>query len=159
MKKYTVITMIALFVSAGVAQAVSMSYTANIEGTEKHRDTNPPSMLLDGRYGSAVMRSVEYRGDPELIFTLDAITEIKKIEVAYYQLSTARIARIDLEVSADGITWEPAGTVDKFQLASVTDPAHMAEFRIRKEIKAFKVTVTRDGKSKRVFLGEVLVSE
>jgi len=158
MKKYTVITMIALLVSAGIAQAVSMSYTASIEGTDKHKDTSPPSKLLDGRYNSAVTRSVEYRGDPELVFTLDEVTEVKKIEVAYYQLSSALIARIDLEISKDGITWEPAGTVDEFKLAQgVSSPANMAEFRVREEIKAFKLFVTRNGKSKRVFLGEVIV--
>lgn len=160
MKKFEIMVALAVLLGAGVVQAVSMSYTASIEGTEKHKDTNPPSKLLDGKYNSAVTRSVEYRGDPEFVFTLESVTEVKKIEVAYFQLSTARIARIDLEISKDGSTWESAGTVDEFKLASgVSSPANMAEFRVREEIKAFKVIVTRDAKSKRVFLGEIIVDD
>ncbi len=155
MKKCIAMAVVVLLMNSAYSQTIS--YRSSVEAAAGHVDTTPPSKLLDKQYASAVSSTLEYRGDPEIEFTISEKITVKTIRVAGFNLANARIARIDLEISNDGNVWEPAGSVSEIPENQTAGRPAVIDFKVEREIKNFKVKVTRARGSTRVLLSEVFI--
>ena len=68
-----------------VRKGVNFTYEADRASAAIHRDTQPPSLLTDGRWHSASGESVQYDGDVTVIADLGSEHRLSKVHVMAYQ--------------------------------------------------------------------------
>jgi hypothetical protein len=84
---------------------------ASLASAARHRDTDPPSKLNDGVFGSAVTDSVQYDGDVAIIADLRAVQEIKTAQLLIFHRDNDFSAEsVAAETSNDKRQWTAADT-------------------------------------------------
>jgi hypothetical protein len=137
----------------------SQSYEADIPSNSLHPDTNPPSLLLNGRWDSIFTDSVQYDGDVNITFDLGVEYSITQVNVITFQKPDQyEVQDVTVSVSIDKQQWEEVVVVDNVHigstfinpplhlLASVTGNGRYVKFLVRKSITA-----------ERILLGEIEV--
>lgn len=82
-------------------------YKASLPSAVAHPDTNPPSLLFDGKYEDPVHESIQYDGDVTIDLDLGKVTEVAEVRVLTFLRETQGasdgfgIKRIGLAVSSD----------------------------------------------------------
>ncbi len=143
--------------AATIARKYQPVYESSIPSDIRHQDTEPPSKLLDTLYLSS-SQSVQYNGDPVITFTFSKVRTVGVIEVCGFNSSSYSLDRVVLEVSTDGTTWKPAGTVSgsAIPVPAASEPVFV-RFSVVQNILKFRVTVVRKTGSTRVLLSEVFI--
>jgi len=143
---------------------IPCSYQADRPSDRPHADTNPPSLLTDGRWGNASSQSVQYAGDTQITVDLGRRQPIAKVRAIVYERTSGIggsnfiVRRLIVSTSDDGHAWREVARVENPGLpkdalsegipltAPVSGPARWVRFAFQK-----------DPKASRILLGEVEV--
>jgi len=148
--------------------SVDLVYEADKPFAAMHKDTQPASLLTDGKWHSASTQSVQYDGDVTIIADLGTERKLKKVHVMAYQRRSPgltgdfEVQRIGVSVSGDKQSWEQAAVIKNERLgeslpepwgpvvfsAPVTGNARYVKFQIRKSPDV-----------ERLLLGEILIED
>jgi hypothetical protein len=139
-------------------QLMGITYRSSIPSGGMHPDRHPPHMLLDNKFKSVFKDSVEYEGNPVITFDILEDRPVETIAVKCFSRGSYRLSDMEVEVSSDGVHWEPAEKRWKeipTQEGPRDEPGTLV-FEVGEEISQFRVApVAANGK--RVLLSEVIV--
>ena len=74
-----------LTAASALGKGLPFTYAADLPFARTHKDTQPPSLLADGKWQSASSQSVQYDGDVTLSLDLGQVQTIGKVHVLAYQ--------------------------------------------------------------------------
>jgi flavin-dependent dehydrogenase len=94
---------------------LALDYEASVPSADRHKDTQPPSLLTAGLWGNAADGSVQYNSDVRITADLHSVQAITKVRmICYERLSPGlrrgeafKTDRIDLSTSDDKRVWQP----------------------------------------------------
>jgi flavin-dependent dehydrogenase len=155
-------------VSSLARNGIEFTYETDKTSAAIHRDTQPPSLLTDGKWHSAARQSVQYDGDVTLIADLGTEHQLKRVHVmAYQRRSPAQgddfeVKNVTVYLSNDKQRWKQAAVIKNKRLgealpepwgpvelsALVTGNARYVKFRIEKSPDV-----------NRVLLGEIIIED
>lgn len=140
------------------SESGQISYTSTIASSVGHPDTDPPFRLLDGQWESVVSHSVEYAGDPELVFTLPESRMVGEVDVRCFSKGSYALAAVSVEVSPNGDDWILIGSqVEIPGQDELSDPPLTVVFDVNVPCRKVRVRLQRAAGSTRVLLSEVYV--
>ncbi|MCL4202006.1 MAG: FAD-dependent oxidoreductase [Pirellulaceae bacterium] len=97
---------------------IPFTYQADAPSAPTHRDTNPPSLLTDGRWGNAANQSVQYDQDVNIVADLGKSQEIREVRVVFYRrpLDSSEgngfeVGKVTVSTSDDGQNWNQVAAV------------------------------------------------
>ena len=92
--------------------ALQFRYQADLPSARLHADTDPPSLLTDGRWGSAANQSVQYDGDATITADLGKTVAVDKVNIVVYRRDATNqagtgfnVETIAVSVSDDQQSW------------------------------------------------------
>jgi len=139
--------------------AVDFTYEASLPPAAAHKDTTPPGLLHDGKWGNASSESVQYDGDVTLTVDLGEVKEVREARLmAYYRGSGQApgnfvVSRVDVSVSDDKQTWTAVGSADR----TSGDEVSIIAVEVGRPARYVKLDVHKPETESRVLLGEIEV--
>ena len=141
-------------------RGLRFSYEADMPSAGVHEDTDPPTMLNDGRWGNAFNQSVQYDGDVTVTADLGESRTLRETRFMFFQgPNDYEVATVDVELSEDGTAWRPAGTMTNEDLGKGSHVHSALELALplSGEARHVRVRVAKGPKAKRVLIGEVRI--
>ena len=134
-------------------------YSADVPASPKHKDTQPPSLLTDGKWHNAPSQSVQYDGDVTLTLDLGKEQPISKVHVmAYQRPADFEVEQVSASASADAKTWSQVAVIKNDQTgAGREETALTFTASAAASARYLKLAVKKTPDSKRILLGEVIV--
>ena len=143
-----------------VRKGVTFTYEADKPSAGVHKDTRQPSVLVDGKWSSAVSQSVQYDGDVTITADLAGERHLQKVHIMVYQRDNDfEVEGVTVFVSNDKQQWKQVAIIKNEMLgrgpfegsaidlsASVTEKARYVKLFVRKSTNV-----------KRILLGEIVV--
>jgi hypothetical protein len=148
--------------------SVDLVYEADKPFAAMHKDTQPASLLTDGKWHSASAQSVQYDGDVTIIADLGIEHKLKKVHVMAYQRRSPGLAgdfevdRISVAVSGDKQNWKQAAVIQNERLGeSLPEPWGPVVFSVPVTGRAryVKFHVRKSPDVERVLLGEIIIED
>lgn len=143
---------------------LAFTYETDVASGGAHPDTQPPSALTDGAWGSASAESVQYPGDVTIIADLQAPQELASVRLMAYQRPDGKfgVQRVTVSVSDDKQAWRevaqlaaPVSTTPGKRTAQDECQTWAAPFSAT--ARYVKFAVKKSAKATRVLLGEMEV--
>jgi len=136
--------------------AVPFTYEANLPASAKHKDTNPPSLLADGKWSKPETESVQYDGDVTITCDLGSVTDVKEATILPYrdEGKDYNAASVLISTSNDKTTWNEIATV-KCDL--VQGPVAVASTPINDKVRYVRFAVKRAAGATRLLIGEIRI--
>jgi len=144
-------------------RAMKFTYQVDRPSVNQHLDTDPPSLLSDGIWGSAGSQSVQYDGDVTIISDLGQPQQMEEIRAMYYYRPVANggtafdIESITAYTSDDGQTWRQTAALEKEPLPP--DPPHdfciTAKASVASKARYVRLAVKKAEHAERILLGEI----
>ena len=133
---------------------VPFTYEASLPSAARHKDTDPPSLLADGKFSKPETESVQYDGDVAITCDLGSVTEVKEATILPYIREGAdfNAASVLISTSNDKSTWNEIGTV---ACDRVEGPVAVVTAPINDEVRYVRFAVKRAAGSTRLLLGEI----
>lgn len=137
--------------------AIDFTYEASLPSAQAHKDSTPPKLLKDGKWGNASSESVQYDGEVTLTVDLGESKQVQEARLmAFYRGSgqapgNFMVSRVEVSVSDDKQTWTPVGSVERKSVEAVSTLAVPVDRRTR----YLKLDVTKPESESRVLLGEI----
>ncbi len=149
-----------LFTVPDVVEGIQFTYQTDQPSADKHKDTQPPSMLTDGQWGTAFTESVQYDKDVTISIDLGEKQEIRKLHVMFFQGPRAyEIESITFHASDDGTQWTPLTGIENDKLdegAFVHSAIHM--FReVTGSARYLRCLVKKAAAAQRMLIGEIVI--
>jgi len=114
--------------AAADANRLKFTYKADVPSAGVHKDTSPPTVLTDGRWGQPAKDSVQYNSDVVIIADLGRAEPITRLRVLGYHRAAVTSAggafdveNIAVSASDDQKTWQPLVTLTGQASRRVTD--------------------------------------
>ena len=144
------------------SNALKFSYSTTPSFHKQHKDTEPPSLLNDGRYHKASRESVQYNDDVTVVIELEKTVKVKKVTViGWHHKAGFKIDTVSIFVSADKKKWQKIETIKNEKELMKNYETKGIEFssQVDKKAKYLKVVVTKPKKARRILLGEIIVTK
>jgi len=140
-------------------------YQVDVAPDPKHRDTDPPSMLTDGRFMQAPTESVQYNSDVTITADLETPQLVDRVNLIFFWRPSGepgvgfKVAGIEVSVSGDGKEWTTIGKaeVEPPQAASGDVPLSVAVNVGQKKTRFVRVFVRKAPDVQRMLLGELQI--
>ena len=137
---------------------IAFEYTADVRSDGKHRDTDPPSKLCDGRWANAPTESVQYNSDVNIVCTLKAPREIEDVRVMAFRRAGEGgydVQTIAVATSDDGKTFRPVGAMGR---QDGSDEFLTFTLPLKAKTRFVRLEVKRGEGHERLLLGEIVLS-
>ena len=149
-----------LFTIPAALTGIQYTYEADQPSTGKHKDTQPPRMLTDGRWNSGFTQSVEYQNDVTISIDLGKKQEIGRLHAMFFQGPKAyEVESLTFHGSDDGKKWTPLVVIENDQLDK--GPFVNSAIHISRDVTAnaryVKCLVKKTARSERMLIGEILI--
>lgn len=148
-----------------VPNRLKCTYQADRPSALRHRDTEPPSLLTDGKFGHAPTESVEYAGDVTLILDLLAPQLAEEVRLIAYQREGRdgfKVESMAAAVSDDAKAWRAVGMARNDASAELFgtagDPCVVLAVPIKAKTRYVRLVVKKAADAERILLGEVMVA-
>ena len=143
--------------AAAIGNALPLTYAASLPSAAMHNDTKPPSLLSDGRWGSASKESVQYDGDPVIIADLGKKQRIEKAHAMVYHNKDYQFDSVAIAVSDDKQAWREVATLKNDRPATGEDhgPALLVSAPVDAEARYLRFAIKRREGSVRILVGEI----
>ncbi len=145
--------------------ALVFEYRADRPSAAIHKDTDPPSMLRDGRWADPASESVQYDSDVTITADLGKVTAVDKVRlIAFVRESNSvvggfNVRKASLYLSHDGNQWTEGGEISandpKCILSHQYGRAVQLVFPVGKDSRFLKLAVTKDPEYERMLLAEI----
>jgi len=148
--------------------SVDLVYEADKPFAAMHKDTQPASLLTDGKWHSASTQSVQYDGDVTIIADLGTERKLIKAHVMAYQRRSPgltgdfEVQRISVSVSGDKQNWKQTAIIQNERLGeSLPEPWGPVVFSapVTGQARYVKFHVQKSPDVERVLLGEILIED
>ncbi len=148
--------------------SVDLVYEADKPFAAMHKDTQPASLLTDGKWHSASTQSVQYDGDVTIIADMGTERKLRKVHVMAYQRRSPgltgdfEVQRIGVSVSGDKQSWKQAAVIRNERLGeSLPEPwgPVMFSMPVTGQARYVKFHVRKSPDVERVLLGEILIED
>lgn len=140
--------------------AISFSYMADRPPAGVHKDTQPPSVLNDGKWHSAVSQSVQYDGDVTITAELDGEHTVEKAHVMVYQRDNDfEVKSVTVYIAQSKDDWKDVAVVDNPKLGqgSFEESAIDLSAPVAEKARYLKFVVKKSPDVTRILLGEILI--
>jgi len=144
----------------GLGDRVAFKYDSDKESENPHRDTQPASLLSDGKWHSAVSQSVQYSGNVTIVAELAQEYHVRSVHVMVYQRnSDFEVESVAISVSRDGQSWQQVGVIknDRLSQGSFEESAVELGGKVGEQARFVKLLVRQAPGAKRILLGEILI--
>lgn len=147
---------------------VAFTYEADKPSARVHKDTDPPSLLADGKWQNASNQSVQYDGDVKIVAALGGERRLKKVHVMVYQRRSAgggddfEVEGVAVSVSGDKREWKEVAVIrNKRAGESLSEPWGPIELAAPVDEKAayVKFDLRKSPDVNRVLLGEIVIED
>lgn len=139
-------------------KGLSFSYTADKPCAEKHKDSNPPSKLSNGQWGSSSSQSVQF--DQNVVITAD-LGSVQTVSVAhliaYHRAGDFQVESMLVSTSADGKEWSRPAEVAAQPDGVANDAPMELSGAINKAVRYVKLDIRKVADSKRILLGQIIL--
>ena len=142
-----------------IPRGLPYTYTTTPRAGGVHPDTRTPSLLHDGKSGSAAKESVQYDGNVSILADLGAEKPLSKVEVLAFQRDADFVVgQVTVLLSRDKQTWKQAGSTANpkpsggFEADFISIPT-----RVEASARYVRVDVTRGKNADRILLGELIL--
>ena len=148
--------------------SVDLVYEADKPFAAMHKDTQPASLLTDGKWHSASTQSVQYDGDVNIIADLRIERKPRKVHVMAYQRRSPgltgdfEVQRISVSLSGDKQNWKPAAVIQNERLGeTLPEPWGPVVFSapVTGQARYVKFQIQKSPDVERVLLGEILIED
>lgn len=147
---------------------IDFAYEADKPSARVHKDTEPPSLLTDGKWQSAASQSVQYDGDVKIVAALGGERRLRKVHVMAYQRRSAglgddfEVESVAVSVSSDKQEWKEVAVIRNERLGeSLSEPWGPIELTAPVAEKAayVKLDIRKSSDVNRVLLGEIVIED
>jgi flavin-dependent dehydrogenase len=144
------------------------TYEADKMSAAIHKDTQPPSLLTDGKWHSAAGQSVQYDRDVALIADLGTEHQLKRVHIMAYQRRSPtqgddfEVKSVTVYLSSDKQQWKQATVINNKRLGeSLPEPWGPVEFSalVAGKARYVKFQIEKSPDVSRVLLGEILIED
>ncbi|NOY81892.1 MAG: FAD-dependent oxidoreductase, partial [Kiritimatiellaeota bacterium] len=149
-----------LFADPETARGLRFTYRTDLPSTGKHVDTDPPSVLTDGRWDTAFTESVQYDGDVAITADLGKEQALREVRLRFFQSNRDyEVDRVIVSVSPDGRHWTEKGRSRNTQLGkgSWVESALSLSVPVSATVRYLKLHVAKGPQARRMLLGELQV--
>lgn len=132
-------------------------YETDIPSDSLHPDTEPPSLLCDGRWDSVFTDSVQYNEDVNIIFDLGKEHSIKEVHIITFQNpNNYEVNEVTVSVSNNGELWQQILVISNEDVGStfVAPPLRLSG-NATGEGRYVKFLVRKSATASRLLLGEI----
>jgi len=148
--------------SAGglLKNGIPFNYEADKASAGVHKDTQPPSVLADGKWHSAASQSVQYDGDVTITAELAEAHRLEKVHVMVYQRDNDfEVESVTVYVGDDGENWKQVAVIknEKLGQGSFEDSAIGLSGAVGEAARYVKFSVSKSPRVNRILLGEISV--
>ena len=143
-----------------VGPSLPFTYQADLASGARHPDTDPPSMLADGKGSNAYNESVQYDGDVTIVAKLPEPRHVGRVHVLAFQRNNdIEVASVAVASSLDGQTWADAGTAVNEQLGQgeCLDAPLYLTLNVARDARYVKVHAKKTARVDRILLGEIVI--
>jgi len=144
---------------------IPFTYSATLPTGGVHKDTNPPSCLTDGAWGSASRASVQYDGDVAVTADLGKVAQISGVRVYLFERTSGKggsnfiVDTIAVSASDDAKVWKPVATMQnkQFERKAEQGVGNVIEawMPVAAKTRFVKLAFKRGGDAPRILLGEI----
>lgn len=135
------------------------SYSTSIPATPVHGDTEPPSVLTDGKWENAANQSVEFKNDVVITAKLESAVRVEEAVACFYLMKKIMIESVGVETSLNGKDWEPVAVqpVTFGEQSGAKERAYELAIPVKREAAYVRFSFKRAQGSARILLGEIAV--
>ncbi len=141
------------------ANRLKFTYSADVPSAGVHKDTDPPSVLCDGRWGQPAKDSVQYNSDVLITADLGKAEPIKRLRVLGYHRAAVTssggafdVQSILVSASQDGQSWQKLATLKPVKHQ---DELLTAEADVEATARYLRFEVKKPPQAERILLGEL----
>ena len=147
---------------------IDFTYEVDKPSARVHRDTEPPSLLADGKWQSASNQSVQYDGDVKIVAALGGERRLKKVHVMVYQRRSAgggddfEVESVTVSVSNDKQEWKEVAVIRNGRTGeSLSEPWGPIELTapVAERAAYVKFDIRKSHDVNRVLLGEIVIED
>ncbi|HUV66994.1 MAG TPA: FAD-dependent oxidoreductase, partial [Sedimentisphaerales bacterium] len=147
---------------------IDFSYEADKPFAAVHKDTQPASLLTDGKWHNAASQSVQYDGDVTIIADLGGQRGLKKVHVMAYQRRSAslgddfEVKSVAVSVSDDRQRWKKVAAINNTKSGeALPEPWGPVVLSASLNGKAayVKFDISKSPDVNRVLLGEIVIED
>ncbi len=141
-------------------RGLPMTYKADLPSMDKHKDTDPPSMLVDGRWNSGFTQSVQYNGDVNITCDLGETKTFDDIRLMYFQSNrNYEVDTVTVFIGDDGKSWSKCASARNPKLGEGTWVKSALTLSIPASARGryVRLHITKGKKAQRMLLGEIQV--
>jgi len=155
-------------VSSLMRNKIEFTYETDKKPAAIHRDTQPPSLLTDGKWHNASSQSVQYDGDVTITADLRTEHQLKNVHVMAYQRRNPgqsddfEIKSITVYLSSDRQRWKQAAVIENKILGkSLPAPWGPVELSalVAGRARYVKFQIEKSPDVNRVLLGEIVIED
>lgn len=155
-------------VSSLMRNKIEFTYEADKTPAAMHRDTQPPSLLTDGKWHSAASQSVQYDGDVTIIADLGTEHQLKKVHIMAYQRRNPgqsddfEVKSITVYLSSDRQRWKQVDVIENKRLGeALPEPWGPVELSalVAGKARYVKFQIEKSPDVNRVLLGEIVIED
>jgi len=140
--------------------AIPFAYVADKPSAGVHKDTQPPSLLADGKWHSAASQSVQYDGNVTITADLGGDRQVERACVMAYQRDNDFEAEsATIYISQDSRQWKQIAVVknEKLGQGSFEESAVELSAPVSERVRYVKFVVEKSPEVHRILLGEILI--
>jgi len=149
-------------------KGIDFTYEANKPFASVHKDTQPPSVLTDGKWHSASTQSVQYDGDVTIIADAGGERWLKKVHIMAYQRRNPGLSDdfevkfVTVSVSSDKQKWSQVAVIKN---ARVGEPLQepwgpiILSASVTGKARYVKFLVEKSSDVNRLLLGEIVIED
>ena len=147
-------------------RGASFTYEADKSSAGVHKDTQPPSVLSDGKGHNAASQSVQYDGDVTITADLAKVMRLKKVHLMAYQRRDSamgndfEVESVRISVSDDRQDFRQVATVkNKRAGEALPEPWGPIELSapVAGQARYVRLSVKKSSDVNRVLLGEIII--
>ncbi|MBL7224084.1 MAG: FAD-dependent oxidoreductase [Candidatus Brocadiae bacterium] len=142
------------------SRRLPFTYQADLPSVGVHQDTKKPSLLADGKWGTAHYESVQYNGDVSITADLGKVTRVEKAAALVYHANDFQVDGFAVSTSTDGRTW--GRKADVRNLLPAQDSTQIDALPLVADVAAdaryVRFHIQRRKESGRLLVGEVVVA-
>jgi len=137
---------------------LDFTYQADVPSAGVHKDSDPPSVLTDGKWANPSSQSVQYDGDVSIIADLAEPKEVDEVRLMVFYRGTSSeraqnfvVQGVTVWISEDKQAWKQAAAVEN----KSTEDMAVLSAPIGAKTRYVKLDVKKSDAVDRILLGEI----
>lgn len=139
---------------------LAFAYEADPPSVSPHNDTDPPSRLTDGQWGSASDESVQYEDDVTILADLGSTQYLEEVRIVVYRRDHAspqgsgfNVREVEVSIRDDRASWETIAEVEGEPGAGLD--FYVLQAPVGAETRHVRLKIAKPTEYERILLGEI----